>query len=358
MTWREQAESMTKVWTEAQRAMWQGWYDAVQAASSPAMFNPGIVDEWRKMANQGMEMWTSNIDPAFKNVSNQLLGSQAAMMQMLQFTTEAWQSMAPKLEAGQDWSTVMNTYVEQMRQQLFPSAKGMMQSTQDASQLWQMYMGQLQQFSQPWSNVLQQAPGLLTGAMSGNGGNLVELTRLSWDAFGKTFGTFDQSPAFGLTRELEQKISEGFVAWKEFQEASNEYNILMSDAWSKVFAKVLQDMKDRADQDKPVESLNDLTRLWLSAADRSFDEMFRTDTYAQVQGRYVASYMNYRIHEQKIVEEMLKYSYIPTRSEVDEAHRNIHNLRKEVRMLKKSLAAQDSKSKGSRSKAKAAEGGE
>jgi phage host-nuclease inhibitor protein Gam len=47
--------------------------------------------------------------------------------------------------------------------------------------------------------------------------------------------------------------------------------------------------------------------------------------------------MNYRIQEQAIVEEMMRYGYTATRSEVDEAHRKIHELRREVKALKKAM---------------------
>ncbi len=356
MTWQEQAESVMKVWTEAQRTMWQGWYDAVQATSTPAMFNPGIVEEWRKMAAQGMEMWTSNAEPMFKNVSGQLLASQTAMLQMLQFTANAWQSMAPKLEAGQDWSSVLSNYVEQMRQQMTMSAQDMTNTVQDSSQLWQMYMQRMQTMGQPWLNFSQQAPNLFSGAMAGGNGSLgnwTELTSLGWDAFGKTFGSMTLSPSFGLTRELEEKVAKGFAAWQEMQQASADYQLLMNNAWAGVFSGVLQEMKDRAEQDKPIESVRDLMRLWIDAADRSFDDLFRDDTYAKVQGRFVTATMKYRIEEQKVFDEMMKYGYIATRSEIDEANRRVYELRREVRALRKAL---NEKSSGgsSRSRSKKA----
>ncbi len=353
MTWNNQAESMMKMWTEAQRTMMQNWYDAVQTTSTPAMFNPALLEEWRKLAAQGMEMWTGNADPVMRNVSSQMLASQTAMMQLLEFTTKAWQSMAPKLDAGQDWSSVMSSYVEQMRQQMMPDAKGWMQSAQDSSQLLQMYMNQMNAVGQPWMNVMQQAPGLMTGSMvNNNPGEMIELTRLTWDAFNETFGKMTMSPSFGLTRELEEKVARAFDAYQDLQQSSNDYQVMMADAWAGVFEQVLQEMKNRADQGKPVESLRDMFRLWMSAADQSFDKVFRTDTYADVQGRFVSNFMKYRIEEQKVTEELLKYTYIPSRGEMDEAHKNIYELRKEVKALKKAL---NQKSSPSRSRSKKAE---
>ena len=48
--------------------------------------------------------------------------------------------------------------------------------------------------------------------------------------------------------------------------------------------------------------------------------------------------MTYRIQQREIAEASLSLYDLPTRSEVDEAHRNIYELRKEVKALKKALA--------------------
>lgn len=345
MTWTNQAESMMKLWTEAQRTMWQNWYDSLQAAATPNLFNSDAIEEWRKLVSQGMETWTSGIDPAFKAVSSQFLASQSAMMQMLQFTTQAWQTMAPKLDAGGDWQTILTNYIEQVRQQMLPDAKGLTQASQDTAQLWRMYLEQLQNVSRPWMGLAQQAPTFVSSAMSGNGApELMQLTQMYWSAFDSTMGSLVRSPGFGFTREHEERISKGFEAWQKMQRSYANYQTLVASAWSGVFEQVLQELKERAEQDKPIESIRDLMRLWIGAADRSFDKVFRSDEYAHIQGEFVTDYMTYRIHEQAIVEEtMMKYAYVPTRSEMDEAHRNIYELRKEVKALKKALRQQAEK---------------
>lgn len=341
MTWSDQAQSMMKIWSEAQKTMWQGWYDAVQAASQPAMLNPGVVDEWRKLAMQGMETWTSGSNQIAKTVSGQFLANQAAMMQLLQFTTNVWQSVAPRLDAGEDWQSVITTYVEQMRQQMMPNTKVIAQTAQDTAELWRLYLQQMQSISQPWLGVSQQLPAFLGGAMTGvgNGGssNLMELSKAFWGAYDQTFGKLTNSPGFGFTRELEKKAQTAFESWQGMQQASYDYQAVMADAWAGVFREVLQEIKDRIEQGKPIDSLRGLVRLWVDSADRSFDKVLRSDAYRQAQGSFVNAYMTYRIDEQRLFEELMKSSYVPTRSEVDEAHRSIHDLRREVRSLKKAL---------------------
>jgi class III poly(R)-hydroxyalkanoic acid synthase PhaE subunit len=192
----------------------------------------------------------------------------------------------------------------------------------------------------PWLKAWQVAPSHMGVAMAGEGpSEMIELANLYWQAYDQTFGMMVNTPGVGLTRELTNKISQGFESWKTLTQAMDDYQYLILDAWSGVMEQVLRDMMKRAEQGQPVESIRDLVKMWTGAADKSFAQVATSEKYAEVQGRFLSSYMDYRIKEQQIVEEFLRYSYVPTRSEMDEAHRNVYELRKEVKALKKALKA-------------------
>ncbi len=338
MTWGTQTENLTQMWSDVQKTMWQGWYDMFQATSTanPMMFNQTMLEQWRQMATQSMEMWTSDTGSIAKSVSSQFIASQAAMMRIMEMTIKAWQAMAPRLDAGENWQEVLNSYTEQFRQQITP--QNMMDTIKESNELWQAYMQQMQSFSQPWMQLMQRAPGHMGSAMAGNGSaELIQLTQLFGNVYDQTLGQLRLSPSIGFTRELEEKIAKALEAWKEAQQANYDYQLLLADAWSNIYREVMETMITRAEQGKPIESIRDLMRLWTESADKSFDKIFRTDAYAEVQGRFVAAAMNYRVREQAVMDDVMKAMNLPNRSEVDEAHRNIYELRKEVKALKKQL---------------------
>ncbi len=341
MTWSEQADSTMKVWTEAQKKMWENWYEMAQNFSNPgAMFSGmGMYDQWQKMASQWVEAISAGSDPSAQNLSRQFVASQASMMRFLELTTRAWSVMMPKLEAGEDWQKVLSDYMEQFRKQMLDPSQ-MMQAAQGTTTMWMDYMQSMQSAMLPWMKSMQQAPSIFGSAMlSPNGGTeMIDLTRMFWDSYDQTVGKLVGMPSVGFTRELEKKMAAGYQAWVKARQAMDEYQMLVIDGWSGVMEQVLREMMDRAEKGKPVESVRDLVRLWTTAADKSFDQVFRSERYAEVQGRFVSSYMDYRVKEQEIVDEMLKYSHIPTRSEMDEAHRNVYELRKEVKALKKAMS--------------------
>ncbi len=342
MSWSEQSESIMKAWTESQKKMWEGWYDVLQNMAAPMMSFPNMMSQWQQMASQGLGTMMSDTDQTSRNVSRQLVTAQATMMRFLELTTKAWNTMMPKLEAGQDWQAILTDYMEQFRKQMMVPAN-MMGASQNATELWQMYMQSMQTVLQPWMKAWQQTPGHFGVAMAGNGGaELIDMTSMYWKAYEQTMGQMVGVPSVGFTRELEEKFAKGFTAWTKFRKAMDDYQMLVADAWAGVYEEVLREMMKRAEQGKPIESVRDLVKLWTGAADKSFSTIFVTEKYSQIQADFMTTFMEYRIEEQKIVDEVMKYGYIPTRTEMDEAHRNIYELRKEVKALKKALKTKQS----------------
>ncbi|NJL34399.1 MAG: hypothetical protein HC893_11680 [Chloroflexaceae bacterium] len=242
--------------------------------------------------------------------------------------------MAPRLDAGESWPQVLSNYMEQMREQMMTPAR-IAQTFQSTNELWGLYFEQIQLLTRPYVDALRRTPGSLNDMMTG--GEHSALTDLYWTAYQETFGRLVNTPGVGLTRELQQKLLEGFGAWTEYRRAVVEYQIALSGAWEKIYEQVLQEMMKRAENGTPIETIGDLIRLWTSAADRGLEQVFRAQDYVDAQNNMVNASMRYRIHEQQIVETFMQGSYVPTRSEVDEAHRNIYQLRREVRALKKTI---------------------
>ena len=86
---------------------------------------------------------------------------------------------------------------------------------------------------------------------------------------------------------------------------------------------------------KAIATMRDLLQLWGRVADRVFVETFHTDEYIQLQGHFLNAAMKFRIQQREIAEVFQKTADLPTRREVDEAHRNIYEVRKELRQLKR-----------------------
>jgi polyhydroxyalkanoate synthase subunit PhaE len=247
--------------------------------------------------------------------------------------------LQPKLDGTEDWASVAQQYAEQMRAQFEQFFGGTTKATENLNELWGLYVEELQRMGLAWLEPFQRAPGFMSPPGMGDGSGVVELTNLYWDAFERTFGGLLQSPGLGLTRELNEKIARGFDTWLDFRRASAGYQSKLGDVWSEAFEQLMREMADMAERGEMIDSVRDLLLLWGQVADRVFVRTFRTDEYVQIQGRMLNAAMAYRVRVREIMEYLLNALDLPTRSEVDEAHRNIYELRREVKALKRELAA-------------------
>src|SRR5881409_351373 len=79
----EQAEDLAKALTEAQKKMWESWFDLMRAAPVSLPLSPPVADQWREMALQGLKTWTAESEQVVKDVAERLATTQDVVMRFL-----------------------------------------------------------------------------------------------------------------------------------------------------------------------------------------------------------------------------------------------------------------------------------
>ena len=333
----EQTETMVKALTEAQKQMWESWVDVIGAGPMPTLPFPGVADQWRELATQGLRSCTADSEQVIKDVAERVLGTQDAVMRFLELSASAWKALAPKVESGENWHTVLTKYTDQMRQQLVQAPQDMGKAAQDSGELWRLYLEEWQKLLQPWAESLRRAPRRFGQASTGDGSALIELMNLYGDAYERTFGRLLESPSLGHTRELNENLLKGFHAWLDYRRASFEYQVELAEGWTRAFEGFMQKLVSLAEKGETVQSLRQLVLLWIDVIDQVFAEVFRSKEYIRIQGHLVNTATAYKLREREIVEAFLKTSHLPSQSEMDEAYRRVYHLRKDVKELKQAL---------------------
>jgi class III poly(R)-hydroxyalkanoic acid synthase PhaE subunit len=336
MDWTKQAEAMMQTWTEAQKKMWENWFQMTQNGSGPTMFS-NMFEQWRSLTEQSMQAWTSDSAPTLKKVMEQWTASQAVMMRFLELTTKAWQAMAPKVEAGADWQSILADYSNQWFQQLVEGSTGTVSTSKDINGLWRLYIEEWQKLLQSWQHNWGQTPWQFSQAILGSGTQLGELSRLHWDAYERSFGRMTETPLMGSNRELMAKLINGFDTWVEFRKASTEYHLILAKTSAQAFEEVMKELVALSERGEKIDSVRQLMNLWLDTIDHTFSKLYKSEAYLNVQRELSTAVMKHRLQEQEITEIILKTLNLPTRSELDDAYRSLYELRKEVKAIKKTL---------------------
>ncbi len=189
-----------------------------------------------------------------------------------------------------------------------------------------------------WAGLLRLSLEIVSKALVSYALALSELANLYWDIYEKTFGTVLQSPSLGYTREFNNKLFKSFDAWINFYKANFEYQVVLVDVWLKAYEELTRELASFTEKGETLQNWQQFLQVWSSVFDRVFAQTFRSVDALEVQGKFLNSALTYKLHQQQLMEVFLKMYDLPTRSEVDEIHRSIYEMRKEIKSLKKALA--------------------
>jgi class III poly(R)-hydroxyalkanoic acid synthase PhaE subunit len=304
-------------------------------SESDEITNP--FDLWNKIAQESVKVWTDSTAAIAQSTAEQFFSVQETGLRFMELTANAWETLAPKMAAGEDWQEDLQNLVDQFREGWLTLPQSATEITKDLNQMWELFVKQWQSFGQPWDAALRQAPEHLTRVISGDSKGIIDLSNLLQQAYQGSLAGLVKSPGLGLTREYNEKIQQGFDSWMSWQLASLEYQGILNEIWKQAFEKFFLELVSMAERGETIDTIRDLILLWTRGAEDIFTENFRTERYVLAQGKMLNAAMVYRKRERSIMESYLSLYDLPTRSELDEAHRRIYELRKEVKRLNKSL---------------------
>jgi hypothetical protein len=133
-----------------------------------------------------------------------------------------------------------------------------------------------------------------------------------------------------------------FVSWRE-------YNSTLQKAWSGASEKLskafIEKTKDTENEtDKPADFW-EFYNLWLETYQKTYTDLLNSPDIVAIQSRLSSSVMdiikNYRALQESIINNFPAFP-LPTKSDMDEAYKRIHILKREVDELKKILKKQNS----------------
>jgi len=333
----EQAAGMVYSWMDAQRLMWQAWMDLASKASPKEPTFSDMADEWQKLTMQSVQAWGSAVDPIIRSTAEQFISAQGNALRFLNLAARAWEVAAPKMESGEDWQKALTDALDEFRKRWVNLPAEMAAMTQDIESMWKLYLDQWRAFGQPWETVGLRAPSLWGRMLAGDSAALFELTDVYQAAYQQTLGRLATSPNLGMTREFNARLMEGFDSFTALNVANAEFLVVVAEIWEAAFKQFGEDLVELTEEGGKIENVRDLVTFWTRGAENVFLEAFRTERYTLAQGKLLNANMQYRLSQRRIVEKYLEAFDLPTRAEVDEAHRRIYELKKEVKALKKQM---------------------
>lgn len=311
------AADLLKTWTEVGTQTWKSWLDLMGSAI------PSPVAD-RK--------------PEFETMTQRFLSYQQLQIHLLKLSFQAWQDLCPKIESGEDWQASLNHYIQKLDEQVKEFTAGTAKNTQDTAELWQIYLQEIETFNQLWSQAGASLDPLNQAAVSHSSKAWIELNRLHWNL---TYGNLDnltQIPLLGPSRDFNHQLMQAFDAWAKLYPVSIDYQGVLAEVQIQSCQTLLQDLIASAEKGETVKDWQQFQQIWGRTTDRVFEQTFCLEANLKVRGRFLNALNHYKSCQQSLMEVWMKMMNLPVRSEIDEVHKSIYELRKEVKNLKKSLA--------------------
>jgi polyhydroxyalkanoate synthase subunit PhaE len=216
----------------------------------------------------------------------------------------AWQDFFPKFEPSEDWQKSLSQTVNQL-----------------------------------WGKALEASIEPINKAAINTSKPWIALNNYYWNLmYEKTLGSLMQIPLLGPTREFNHTLIQAFDAWAKLYPTHTDYQLIMAEIHMQSFAELIRELNTLAAKGKKVEDWQQFQQLWSRIADKVFEQAFCSEDNLKVRGRLLNATNHYKLRQQELMELWMKSLNLPTRSEVDEVHKNIYELRKEMKGLKKTLA--------------------
>lgn len=146
-------------------------------------------------------------------------------------------------------------------------------------------------------------------------------------------------PTFGFAREHQERWQRLAQAQVELQQRTEAYNALMLKASLRAYDILERRLAEREQPGLQIDSPRALFDLWIDAAEEAYAEVALSPEFREAYGNLVNAQMRVRGAVQREVEQLCRLFDMPTRSELDGAHRKILELERQVRRLRDAVAA-------------------
>ncbi|HWT31877.1 MAG TPA: poly(R)-hydroxyalkanoic acid synthase subunit PhaE [Propylenella sp.] len=254
---------------------------------------------------------------AFARQSRDMLESQAAL-------TRSW------LEGQSKLAEAMGEAQKQ--------GAGSAEAMQD---LWRSWFSLGSAFGQAMPGMADS--GKVAGETLGRMMDPMSLMLVGGSQVGETIRRLTEGPRLADLGSIERRMGRLMEQWLAVQAAARAYEAVVAGAWGEATRRYGSEMAELQRRGTAPADAKAALKSWLDIANRTLLETHRSPRFLEAQGELLRKGMEFLLVEREVVEAMVEPAGLPTRSEIDEVHRSLQDLKRRVRTLEKSTPKVDGK---------------
>lgn len=178
-------------------------------------------------------------------------------------------------------------------------------------------------------------PGKIAGETLGRFLDPISLALVGGNQVGETIRRLTEGPRFADLGAIERRMARLMELWLKVQQAARSYEVVVAGAWTEASQRFAQEFQAAAQAGKAPNRPKDALKLWLDVANRTLLETHRSERFLTAQAELLRHGMDFLLAEREVVEALVEPAGLPTRTEIDEVHRSVQELKRRVRTLEK-----------------------
>ncbi len=144
-----------------------------------------------------------------------------------------------------------------------------------------------------------------------------------------------EGPQLADLWQTERRYGALFTAWAALRRAQGEHQAVMLDAWTRAAGTFAQEANARAERGENFASARAMMTRWIETANAILLEVQRSEKFLTSQRAVLNASTDLRLAQQDLAAFLSDFYGQPTRAELDDVHRSLTELRREVRALRR-----------------------
>jgi len=158
--------------------------------------------------------------------------------------------------------------------------------------------------------------------------------KYSGDNFDVSAHKLSEGPLFSGISDIDNRLAQVSDSWLELFEESKKYHAIVFAKWTHAYSKFIDELNSLSQEKRAELSPRNLIDMWSTIANEELLALHRSEEFLTAQRDVIRASMQYRLHEKNVAEVICEALHIPTRDEVDELHKTVTDLRRELRQTK------------------------
>src|SRR5688500_14670608 len=182
-------------------------------------------------------------------------------------------------------------------------------------------------------------PGKVAGETLGRFLDPMSLALVGGSQVGETIRRLTEGPRFADLGTIERRMARVMELWFAVQHCARAYEAVVAGAWVEANKRFAAEYQERVRAGTAPTDPKEALKLWLDMANRTLLETHRSERFLTAQGELLRHGMDFLLAEREMVESLVEPAGLPTRTELDEVHGSVQELKRRVRTLEKTTAA-------------------